>query len=115
QEKYLKPLNTIASTYYGKSSASSRYIETSYEKKPYALVTLADRHKEIVGYYDMLPLEPDFAVRFIEGIATEKDIRAEHILPISEMSDGQYIYFAGVAIKNQRSQKSKIFAGYLLY
>lgn len=115
KEKYLKPLNAIASSYYGKSSASARYIKTWYEKNPYTLVTLADKQKNIIGYYDMLPLLDEFAINFIDGIVCEKDIRAFHIIPKEEMRNAGYIYFAGVAIKNQHTQQSKMFAGYLLY
>ncbi len=115
KEKYLKPLNTIANTYYGKSSANEQYIKTWYEKNSYSLVTLADRYGVIIGYYDMLPLVENFALDFIDGKVSEKDIRASHILCPQNMRDAQYIYFAGVAIKNQHTQQSKIFAGYLLY
>lgn len=115
KEKYLKPLHAIAKTYYGKASASEKYLKTWYEKNPFILVTLADKNKQIVGYYDILPLYKSFAVKLIDGKVSEKDIRNVHILPKEEMAKAEYLYFAGVAIKNQHSQQSKIFAGYLLY
>tara|TARA_R110002020_G_scaffold304725_1_gene520520 strand:- start:1415 stop:2317 length:903 start_codon:yes stop_codon:yes gene_type:complete len=115
QEKYLKPLNKIANSYYGKSSASSKYIKSWYEKNPYSLVTLADKNRNIIGYYDMLPLSDEFAHEFISGKKGEKDIRDTHILPVEEMKNANFIYFAGVAIKDHHTQQSKIFSGYLLY
>ena len=115
KDKYLKSINKIANGYYGKSNANIQIVKAWYAKNPLVVVTLADRHNKIIGYYDILPLKDDFAREFIEGRVTEKEILPSHILPPEEMSVANYLYFAGVAVKDIDEQRNKMFGGYLLF
>ena len=61
QEKFLKPINIIANSYYGDINPDLTLLKQWYGKNPYTLITLADKHNTILGYYDILPLEDNFA------------------------------------------------------
>lgn len=115
QEKFLKPINVIANSYYGDRNPDLELLKQWYEKNPYVLITLADSHNTIIGYYDILPLEDNFAIEFIDGKVTENDIKSCHILTPKQMKNAKYIYFAGVAVKDYAKQRNKIYSGQLIY
>lgn len=115
QEKFLKPINIIANTYYGDTNPNLISLKSWYEKNPYTLITLADKNNNIIGYYDILPLEEEFAIDFIEGRVQERDIMGKHILSPKQMKHAKYLYFAGVAVKDYTLQRNKIYSGQLIY
>lgn len=80
EERFLKPINVIANRYYGNSNPDLYILKQWYEKNPYCLITLADNHNSIIGYYDILPLEEKFAKNIIAGNVTESDINSTVIL-----------------------------------
>lgn len=115
QEKYLKPINVIANSYYGNVNPDLSVLRKWYEKNPYCLITLADSHNAIIGYYDILPLEETFAEKFITGSVTESNIESNVILSPKEMKNAKYIYFAGVAVKDYDNHRNRIYSGQLIY
>lgn len=115
QEKYLKPINIIANSYYGDRNPDLTILKQWYGRNPYTLITLVDKYNTILGYYDILPLEDNFAKDFIAGRVTEEDIRSRHILTPKQMRNAKYLYFAGVAIKDYTKQRNKIYSGQLIY
>jgi hypothetical protein len=113
--KYLKAINRIANSYYKDFNPNIKILKSWYEKNPFTLITLADRNSKIIGYYDILPLKDEFAKKFIKGDVTESNIISEVILTKDKMKDANYIYFAGVAIKDYTQNKNRIYSGQLLY
>lgn len=113
--KYLKSINRIANSYYKDYNPNIKILKSWYEKNPYTLITLADKNSKIIGYYDILPLKDEFAKKFINGDVTESNIISEVILSKDKMKDANYIYFAGVAIKDYTQNKNRIYSGQLLY
>lgn len=115
QKAYLKAANALARSHYGKSSINYDIVKRWYEKNPYALTILTDSHNKFVGYFDILPLESDFARDLINGAVKEKDIRHYDILSPSQMRNAEYIYIAGVSVKDQLSQAGKKHGAILIY
>jgi len=115
QESYLKAANTLASIHYGKSSPNYNIVKKWYLKNPYALTVLTDSHKKFVGYFDILPLECNFGRNFIKGNLKENDIRDSHILPPNKMQNSDYIYFAGISVKDQNMQIGRKHGAILIY
>jgi len=115
QEKFLKPINVIANSYYGDNNPELTLLKQWYRRNPYTLITLADKNSVILGYYDILPLEDNFAKDFIAGKVTENDIKSSNILTPKQMRNARYLYFAVVAIKDYTKQRNKIYSGQLIY
>ncbi len=115
QKAYLKAANALARSHYGKSSINYDIVRKWYEKNPFAITILTDSHNKFVGYFDILPLEPDFGKDLIGGAVKEKDIRHYDILPPQKMRNAEYIYFAGVSVKDQLTQTGKKHGAILIY
>jgi len=115
QKTYLKAANSLARSHYGKSSIDYDIVRKWYEKNPLILTILTNSHNKFVGYFDILPLRPDFAKDLIEGTIKEKDIRHYDILPPEEMRNAEYIYFAGVSVKDQLTQTGRKHGAILIY
>jgi hypothetical protein len=115
QKAYLKAANALARSHYGKSSISYDIVKRWYEKNPFALTILTDSHNKFVGYFDILPLEPDFGKDLINGTVKEKDIRHYDILSPNQMRNAEYIYFAGVSVKDQLTQTGRKHGAILIY
>jgi hypothetical protein len=115
QKAYLKAANTLARSHYGKNSISYDIVKRWYEKNPFALTILTDSHNKFVGYFDILPLEPDFGKDLMNGTVKERDIRHYDILPTDQMRNAEYIYFAGVSVKDQLTQTGKKHGAILIY
>lgn len=115
QKAYLKAANALARSHYGKSSINYDIVKRWYEKNPLVLTILTDSHNKFVGYFDILPLEPDFGKDLINGTVKEKDIRHYDILPPNQMRNAEYIYFAGVSVKDQLTQTGRKHGAILIY
>lgn len=115
QKAYLKAANSLARSHYGKSSINYDVVRKWYEKNKFALTILTDSHNKFVGYFDILPLENDFGKDLINGTVKEKDIRHYDILPPDQMRNTEYIYFAGVSVKDQLTQTGRKHGAILIY
>lgn len=115
QKSYLKAANSLARSHYGKNSINYDIVRKWYEKNPFAVTILTDSHNKFVGYFDILPLEPDFGKDLISGVVKEKDIRHYDILPPKQMRNAEYIYFAGISVKDQLTQTGKKHGAILIY
>lgn len=115
QKSYLKAANSLARIHYGKSSINYNIVRKWYEKNPYVLTILTDCHNKFVGYFDILPLESNFGHSLIDGTVKEKDIRYYHILAPEKMQNSEYIYIAGVSVKDQLTQTGKKNGAILIY
>jgi len=111
---YYRAVNKLAKEKFGKNSASTSAANDWQKKNEYILTCLTDNNL-LVGYFDILPLKPDFAQRFISGEVGEKDIRAEHLFSFHELKKAEYVYFAGIAVKNTNVGAGCIHATYLIY
>jgi hypothetical protein len=115
KKTFLKAANLLARSHYGKSSIPYDIVQKWYEKNPFALTILTDAHNKFVGYFDILPLEPGFGKDLVVGAVKEKDIRHHNILSPSEMKNADYIYFAGVSVKDQLTQLGRKHGAILIY
>jgi hypothetical protein len=113
EKRYLLPINKIAKKYFGKINPNISILESWYRTNPYTLVTLADNNGRLVGYFDILPLKDSFAVKFINGKVSEKNISRKSILPIDKMYNAKYIYISGIAIHDIETKK--IIGGQFIY
>ncbi|MDB5117678.1 MAG: hypothetical protein JWQ79_3170 [Mucilaginibacter sp.] len=111
---YYKAANALAIEKFGKKGANISAAEDWQKRNEYILTCLCD-HNMMVGYFDILPLKPEFAKRFIDGDAREKDIRAEHLYAFHDIKKVEYVYFAGIAVKNTSVGAGCIYATYLIY
>lgn len=82
---------------------------------PAMLVCLFNSTREVVGYFDVYPLEADFCKLLFDGVRGELDVRKEHILAPQEAWLAQRLYLAGLAVENPRSVKSKRYASILCW
>jgi|GEM_PF-2584340 len=114
-KSYLKAANTLARSHYGKNSINYDIVRKWYEKNPFILTVLTDSHNKFVGYFDILPLKSDFGRKLIIGTVKENDIRHYHILPPGQMFNAEYIYFAGICVKDQHTQIGRKHGAILIY
>lgn len=66
-------------------------------------VCLLDANRHVQGYFDILPLHPEFLRRFCDGAVGESDIRPEHILTREQAVAGGDLYLAGIAVREHQS------------
>ncbi|MEI6140788.1 MAG: hypothetical protein WCP85_16075 [Mariniphaga sp.] len=115
QKVYLKAANSLARIHYGKSSPNYNTVKKWYKKNPFILSILTDSHNKFVGYFDILPLEFYFGKDFISGTVKENDIGYYNILPPEQMHSTEYIYFAGISVKDQDTQLGRKHGAILVY
>jgi hypothetical protein len=108
--RYYKAANKLAKEKFGKNSVSTRTVDDWKKKNEFILTCLTDKNK-MVGYFDILPLKTDFAIRLINGEVGEKEIGGAHILAPNEMQNAEYLYFAGMAV--QDTEKGCLDGAYL--
>ena len=70
---------------------------------PALLAVLFDSSREVVGYFDVYPLRPDFCDLLFKGLRGELDARPEHILPPEEAWQARRLYLAGLAVEKPKS------------
>jgi len=97
--KYYQAANKLAKEKFGKNSVSTSKVN-DWKKRNELILTCLTDHNRFVGYFDMIPLKEDFALKFIEGDLGEQDICAENILGVHEMKDARFLYFAGIAVQD---------------
>ncbi|HRG42916.1 MAG TPA: hypothetical protein PKY97_00570 [Saprospiraceae bacterium] len=115
KKEYLKAASSLARSHYGKNSVSYETCRKWYEQNPLTLTVLADSHNKFVGYFDIIPLVPSFGRDLVSGTVMEKDIKPIDILPPNKMRDAEYIYIAGISVKDQLSQLGKKHGAILIY
>lgn len=115
QKNYLKAANALARSHYGKNAIGHDIVKRWYEKNPYMLTILTDSHNKFVGYFDILPLTSDFGRDFVDGVVKENEIRHYDILEPSKMNSSEYLYFAGVSVKDQFTQLGRKHGSILIY
>lgn len=113
-DNYYQAANAIAKEKFGKNTVGTKRANDWKKRNELLLTCLTDKNK-MVGYFDILPLETNFAKELINGTYGEKDIKAENILGVHQMKKAEYIYFAGIAVKNTYSISGCIYANYLLH
>lgn len=114
-KKFLRAANELARTHYGKNALGYGVVKKWYEKNPLLITILTDEHNKFVGYFDILPLTDIFGQKFIEGIVKESDISHSDILGPEEMQKTEYLYFAGISVKDPYSQKGRKYGSILIY
>jgi hypothetical protein len=72
---------------------------------PALLVALFNSHREVVGYFDVYPMQSDFCDLLFKGLRGELDTRAEHILPPEEAWQAPRLYLAGLAVEGPKTAK----------
>lgn len=107
--KYYEAANELAKDKFGKNSVSTKTVNDWKKRNELNLTCLTD-NKRMVGYFDILPLRKDFALKLINGDVGEKDIRAEDVLGVHEMKDAEYLYFAGIAVQHTDSYSGFVHA-----
>ncbi len=112
-DRYYQAANKLAREKFGKNSVSRRTVDDWKKRNEYILTCLTDNNR-MVGYFDILPLNTDFALKLIKGDVTEKDIAAEHIISAHDVEKAEYIYIAGIAVQDTHSGKGCIHGTYLL-
>jgi hypothetical protein len=63
------------------------------------LISLFNEGRELLGYFDVFPLQTDFLNLFIAGSCGEHDIRREHILSREQARFTKRLYLAGFAVR----------------
>lgn len=111
--KYYRAANKLAKQKFGKHSVSSKTIDDWKNRNEYILTCLTDNNR-MVGYFDILPLKTEFALELINGSKGEEDIQGKDLLPIDQIKNAEYIYFAGIAVKDTHSGQGCIHGTYLL-
>jgi hypothetical protein len=115
QKNYLKAANALARSHYGKNAIGHDIVKKWYEKNPLILTVLTDSHNKFVGYFDILPLNSDFGKDFVNGLVKENEIRHYDILEPSKMQQTEYLYFAGVSVKDQFTHLGRKHGSILIY
>jgi len=64
------------------------------------LCTLLDINRQVLGYFDVFPLQSVFANAMMEGLASEHDLRREHLLAEAEAAKAEVLYLGGIAVRD---------------
>lgn len=63
------------------------------------LCGLFDSSHDVHGYFDVFPLRPVFGGAMMEGLASEHDLRREHLVPEDEVESVEFLYLGGIAVR----------------
>lgn len=100
--------NRIAHSAYGSISPIE---EDRYEqwrlKNDKILACVLDRSRQVVAYFDVLPLNKSFFNHLKHGLVTEHDIRYEHILAPHHTKRSVKLYLAGIAVDSPGTLRGK--------
>lgn len=95
--------NQMASIFYGNEAVPFERYSQWLSKNPNVLVCLLDQQKEVVGYFDVFPLNANFIDGFVSGITKEDELSADHILSPNEARFCCQLYLGGIAVKSPDS------------
>ncbi len=79
------------------------------------LVVLLNTNSEVIGYFDIFPLQPEFFNFFVSGAFGEHDIRREHILGPQQARFVKRMYLGGIAVDDPFSARGKRHASILVW
>jgi hypothetical protein len=88
--------------YRGDNISPVKY-ESLRVKNPYILACLTGAQGEFLGYFDVIPLRDHFAVLFLAGKVTEKEMTHEDIYAANEITLCKYLYLSGLAVCNSET------------
>lgn len=100
--------------YFGANIDSNIY-ELLRMKNQLILACLTDRHGELLGYFDAIPVTESFALSFLKGDVSEVQLTHEVVLPVKDMPTCKYLYLAGIAVTNSRTPAGKQNARILIW
>jgi len=79
------------------------------------LLALLNANSEVIGYFDIFPLQPEFFNFFMSGAFGEHDIRREHILAPDQARFAKRLYLGGIAVADPLSARGKRHASILVW
>lgn len=104
-----------ASSYTRVAPLSSDRYEQWLMINPNVLACLLNNNRQVVGYFDVFPLESSFFKLFIDGLCVEHDIRREHILGPSLARNAKQLYLGGIAVAGPNTMKGKRYASVIIW
>jgi hypothetical protein len=107
--------NQIATKHYGSEGIPFERYEQWRLKNKQILVCLLDDSREVVGYFDILPLRSSFVDAFLSGRVVESQIGPDDILAPQHGTRCQRLYLGGIAVYDPRSHKGKRHADMLVW
>lgn len=88
----------LAQYWYPTETISPDSVEQLLAKNPYILVCLTGMRDELLGYFDVIPLKENFALRFLRGTVTESEITADDVFAFHEMALCKHVFISGLAV-----------------
>jgi hypothetical protein len=67
-------------------------------KNPLIFAPVVTDRNELVGFFDVFPLYPDFGEQFISGTLDEHSLLIDGIVPLAEISSAKYLHIATIMI-----------------
>lgn len=91
--------NEMTPFFYGDEAVAFSTYQKWLTKNHQILVCLTGADKNVLGYFDVLPLSDDFVASFVVGKVGESDIQPEHILSPRDALSCRQLYLSGMAVR----------------
>jgi hypothetical protein len=90
-------------------------FEQMRAKNPYILACLKDHKGRFLGYFDAIPLRPQFAQPFLAGLVTESQITHEDVLSPEKLATCKYLFISGLAVRDPNTHAGRRNASMLVW
>jgi hypothetical protein len=97
EEHLAHTANKFARRFFGQRRTISYLEYRSWRKRnPLVFTAVVGKQRELLGYFDIFPLNDVMGAQIREGIKGEEDIVIDHLIPESDIEQANYIYIATV-------------------
>ncbi|HWA91157.1 MAG TPA: hypothetical protein VG889_14055 [Rhizomicrobium sp.] len=89
--------------------------EQLWLKNNYILTCLCDQNEIVHGYFDVIPVRSSFAIPLLKGRIHETQMTHDDVLSPHEMEKCEYLYIAGIAVRNPEAYLGRQDANILVW
>lgn len=101
--------------YAGSVTIEPDTFEQLRAKNPYILACLTDQRGDFLGYFDVIPVRPEFAHSLMQGLITETQITHEDVLAPSDLAHCKYLFVSGLAVRGPNTHAGRRSASVLVW
>lgn len=103
-----------AQSVYGRDALSLERLKIWRKANPWTIAVMRCPRNHYEGHFDLLPLTREAAERLIRGTLSEKSLDEQHILPPDLMQTAEFLYIAGVCVRDHNRGDGDLRAAQLI-
>jgi hypothetical protein len=77
---------------------------------PLVFTAIVDENNQLIGFFDIFPLKSDAGEDIISGTLTERSLKTDHIIAVTDVASATYLHIATILINPRQNAFSPIVA-----